>query len=63
MAKVLVINDFHTYSEMISLLIEKKGGHEVQADILPFEAAQVHAFAPDVIVLSLVRKSRRSPAA
>ena len=56
MAKVLVIDDFHTYSEMISLLIEKKGKHEVQADILPFDAAQVHAFAPDVIVLSLVRK-------
>lgn len=56
MAKVLVIDDFHTYSEMISLLIEKKGKHEVQADILPFDTDRVHAFAPEVIVVSLVRK-------
>ena len=56
MAKVLVIDDFHTYSEMISLLIEKKSGHEVKADILPFDTGQVHAFDPDVVVLSLVRK-------
>lgn len=57
MARVLCINDYLVYSEMFALLLQKKGGHEVMALIVPFEIPRIRAFNPDVILVNLVRKA------
>lgn len=56
MAKVLCINDFPMYSEMVALLLHKKGRHHAISEIVPFDVMRIHEFDPDVIVLNLVRK-------
>lgn len=57
MARVLCINDFFMYSEMMALFLEKKGGHEVKVLLVPFDLREVRDFDPDVILASLVRKT------
>jgi|GEM_PF-3542452 len=57
MARVLCVNDYLAYSEMFALLLQKKGGHEVMALIVPFEIPRIRAFDPDVILVNLVRKT------
>ncbi len=57
MARVLCINDYLVYSEMLALLLQKKGGHEVQPLIVPFDLQRVTDFDPDVILVNLVRKT------
>jgi hypothetical protein len=56
MAKIYCINDYKLYAEMVGLMLERKGGHEVIADILPLDMAEIEAFGPDLIILNLVRK-------
>lgn len=65
MAKVLCVNDFKLYSEMVSLLLHRKGGHDVRTEIVPFAVQEIEEFQPDVIILNLVRKMEalRSPLA
>jgi hypothetical protein len=57
MARVLCINDYLEYSEMLALLLQKKGGHEVEALIVPFELQRIRDFNPDVLLVNLVRKT------
>lgn len=57
MAKILCIDDYKLYSEMVGMMLEKKGRHNVKSDILPFDMEDIRSFNPDVIVLSLVRKT------
>lgn len=56
MAKIFCINDYKLYAEMVAIMLERKGGHEVLADILPLDIAEIEAFNPDLIILNLVRK-------
>ncbi len=65
MAKVLCVNDFKLYSEMVSLMLQRKGGHVVRTEIVPFALREIEEFEPDVIVLNMVRKMEalRSPLA
>lgn len=57
MARVLTIDDYPLYAEMVSLLLAKHGGHETKSITVPFDASVIDAFDPDVIVVSLVRKT------
>jgi hypothetical protein len=56
MAKVLCINDYPAYAEMVGAMLEKKGGHLVQNETVPISFKAIEAFDPDVIVINLVRK-------
>src|SRR4051812_22326373 len=56
MARVLCINDYAAYAEMVGAMLEKKGGHEVQNETVPISFKAIEAFDPDVIVINLVRK-------
>lgn len=56
MARVLTVDDYPLYAEMVSLLLEKHGGHETKSVTVPFSSDLVEAFDPDVIIVSLVRK-------
>jgi hypothetical protein len=53
---VLSVDDFQMYAEMVGALIKDRGGHEVRVMINPILVEEVEAFAPDVVVLNLVRK-------
>lgn len=57
MGKVLCINDFHLYSEMVSLMLIRKGRHEVKTAIAPFDLEEIRRYRPDLVILNLVRKS------
>jgi CheY-like chemotaxis protein len=56
MAKILCIDDFTQYAEMMALYIEREGGHETAVEIVPFDLERIEKFKPDLIVLSIVRK-------
>jgi len=56
MAKVLCIDDFTQYAEMVAIYLEKQGRHKTHVEIVPFDLDRVRRFDPDVIVLSIVRK-------
>lgn len=55
MARVVCINDYEAYARMIAAMLELKG-HAVKAEIVPVSIEEIVAFAPDVLILSLVRK-------
>ena len=57
MAKVLCIDDFRMYAEMIGTMLAQKGGHEVRVDVVPLSLDEIRAYDPDVIVINLVRKA------
>lgn len=56
MAKILCIDDFTQYAEMIALYIEREGHHKTGVEIVPFNIERIEKFKPDLIVLSIVRK-------
>lgn len=56
MARILCVNDFKAYSEMVAHTLRVKGGHVADSIIVPFGADAIEAYAPDVLVLNLVRK-------
>lgn len=56
MAKVLCVDDFKLYAEMIAMLLEQRGRHEVKVEIVPFNLAEIQQFQPDLVVMNLVRK-------
>lgn len=57
MARVLCLDDYLVYAEMVGLMLKQKGGHEVKIDVVPLVIEDVLAFDPDVIVINLVRKT------
>lgn len=65
MARVLCIDDYMLYAEMVGLLLQRKGQHEVKVEIVPFRLQDIEEFAPDVLLINLVRKMEalRSPLA
>lgn len=56
MARVLGVDDFQLYAEMVGALIKERGGHDVRVMINPIVIEEVEAFEPEVVVLNLVRK-------
>jgi hypothetical protein len=56
MAKIMTINDFPLYAEMIADILHARGGHEVKSAVNPVLFSEILEFDPDVIVISLVRK-------
>lgn len=65
MARILCINDYKLYSELIALMLQRKGQHEVRVAIVPFALREIEEYQPDLIILNLVRKMEalRSPLA
>jgi CheY-like chemotaxis protein len=57
LAKILCIDDYQLYAEMIGTMLERYGHHQVKVDVVPLVMDEVLAFDPDVIVLNLVRKA------
>jgi hypothetical protein len=56
MAKIVTINDYPLYAQMVADLIARERGHEVKMLLSPIVVDEITGFAPDVIVVSLVRK-------
>jgi CheY-like chemotaxis protein len=56
MARVLCIDDYPLYAQMVADLIARHG-HDVKAITLPFALEEAFEPLPDVVVLNLVRKS------
>lgn len=56
MAKILCIDDYQFYADMIALILEKRGGYEVKTAIYPLNLGEIENFSPDLILLNLVRK-------
>lgn len=57
MARLLCIDDFAGYAEMIALMLEQKGGHEVRIEIVPFDLAEIRRYRPEAVLLNLSRKT------
>lgn len=55
MARILCVNDFIQYAEMMGLFLEEQG-HDVCSESVPLDMRAVTAFCPDVIVVGIVRK-------
>jgi hypothetical protein len=56
MAKIVTIDDYPLYAQMVADLITRERGHEVKMLLSPIIVDEITSFAPDVIVVSLVRK-------
>jgi CheY-like chemotaxis protein len=56
MARILTVDDYPLYAEMVSELLRQHGNHEVKAVLAPVILEEITDFAPDVIVISLVRR-------
>lgn len=57
MARILCVDDYKLYAEMVGTMLRTRGGHEVKTDIVPLVLEDVREFAPDVVVINLVRKA------
>lgn len=57
MAKILCVDDYRMYAEMVGSMLERKGGHDVKIDVVPLVIGEVVDFNPDVIVINMVRKA------
>jgi CheY-like chemotaxis protein len=56
-AKILCVDDYPLYAEMVGTMLQQKGHHEVKVDVVPLFIDEITAFAPDVIVVNLVRRT------
>jgi CheY-like chemotaxis protein len=56
-AKILCVDDYPLYAEMVGTMLQQKGHHEVKVDVVPLVIDEIIAFAPDVIVVNLVRRT------
>ncbi|MDB5098929.1 MAG: hypothetical protein JWM80_3350 [Cyanobacteria bacterium RYN_339] len=56
MGRILCVDDFQLYAEMVGSLLKDRGGHDVKVMITPMVMEDIEAFRPDLIVLNLVRK-------
>lgn len=54
--RILCIDDYPIYADMVALMLEQKGGHTVQSEIVPVSLKAIERFKPDVIIVTLVRK-------
>jgi CheY-like chemotaxis protein len=54
--RILCIDDYPLYADMVAMMLEQKGGHTVQAEIVPVSLKAIERFKPDVIIVTLVRK-------
>jgi CheY-like chemotaxis protein len=56
MARIVTINDYPLYAQMVADLISRERGHEVKMLLSPIVVDEITSFGPDVVVVSLVRK-------
>lgn len=56
MAKILTVDDYPLYAEMVGELLRQHGHHEVKAILAPIILEEITDFDPDIIVVSLVRR-------
>jgi CheY-like chemotaxis protein len=56
-AKILCVDDYRMYAEMVGTMLHQKGGHEVKIDVVPLVIDAIVDNAPDVIVINMVRKA------
>ncbi|MDB5099484.1 MAG: hypothetical protein JWM80_3905 [Cyanobacteria bacterium RYN_339] len=56
MGRILCIDDYPFYADMVAEMLRKRGGHLVKSDVVPLDLAEIKAFDPDVIIVSLVRR-------
>lgn len=56
MARVLCIDDYPLYAEMVAAML-RGHGHEVEAVTVPLVLDEALAFDPELILLNLVRKA------
>lgn len=56
MARILCIDDYPMYAELVASMLRQKGGHEVKSDIVPLDVDSVKKFNPDIIIINLVRR-------
>jgi CheY-like chemotaxis protein len=54
--RILCVDDYPIYADMIAMMLEKRGGHTVQSEIVPVSLKVIERFKPDVIIVTLVRK-------
>lgn len=55
MARIVILDDYPHYAEMVGIYLHAKG-HEVMADVIPFDLEAIQRFGPELVVVSLVRK-------
>lgn len=56
MARILTVDDYPLYAEMVSELLRQHGNHEVKAVLAPVILEEITDFEPEIIVVSLVRR-------
>lgn len=56
MAKILCVDDFVQYAEMVAMYLATKGKHQVKTEIVPFNLDEIRRYQPDLIVIGIVRK-------
>lgn len=56
MAKIYTVDDYELYAEMFADMLRQEGGHEVRAVLSPLNLADLEAFDPEVVVVTLVRR-------
>lgn len=56
MARVMCIDDYPAYAEMVGDMLTRKGGHDVKSETVPISIKTIEAFDPDVVIVNLVRK-------
>ncbi|MNS52682.1 hypothetical protein D3C72_854030 [compost metagenome] len=56
MAKIVTVDDYPLYAEMVSALLREHGHHEVKAVLAPVIPDEITEFDPDIVVVSLVRR-------
>lgn len=57
MQRILCLDDFRLYAEMVAQLLRLQGCYEIRAEIVPFDLEELAAYEPDLILINLVRKA------
>ena len=56
MARIFAVDDYELYAEMFAEMLRREGGHEVAIGLTPLVPADLEAFGPDLVLLTIVRK-------
>lgn len=56
MAKILCIDDYPMYAQMVASLLEQRGGYEVLCAVVPLDVTAILAFGPELVIVNLVRR-------
>lgn len=56
MAKIVAVDDYKLYSEMVVELLTRHGGHQVKGILAPVILEEITDFDPDLVVITLVRR-------